>query len=165
MNGDREGCGRRVSLARSSSGRTSNSTSRSSSTQAPTFSRLHSRPSLENPRPLERRGRRECRALRRTRSLACEMKKHTSKSTTGSPVAPAFPARRFYGFLRALLGDRALLPPSQATMQNIVARLISASGYQDHTTSPSAASPLVSWRYRVHRIPCPTFVTTAKRPS
>jgi hypothetical protein len=43
--------------------------------------------------------------------------------------------------------------------------LMPASGHQDHTTSPSASAPLVSLRRRVHRIPHPTFVTTAKRPS
>src|SRR2546421_1269573 len=46
------------------------------------------------------------------------------------------------------------------------ANLMPASGHQNHTTSPSArhvrssfAPPLV------HRIPCPTSVTIAKRPS
>jgi hypothetical protein len=43
--------------------------------------------------------------------------------------------------------------------------LISASGYQDHTTSPSASGAFVSSRQSVHRIPRPTFVTIAKRPS
>ena len=38
--------------------------------------------------------------------------------------------------------SRALLPPSQAAMRSIVARLISASGYRDHTTSPSAENPV-----------------------
>jgi len=36
------------------------------------------------------------------------------------------------------LVSRAILPPSQARCASIVAHLISASGYQDHTTSPSA---------------------------
>src|ERR1700733_11250786 len=62
-----------------------------------------------------------------------------------------------------------------------------ASRHQDHTTSPSApvsakaarrswyqsrrsfseggSASLVLRCCRVHRIPCPTFVTTAKRPS
>jgi hypothetical protein len=43
--------------------------------------------------------------------------------------------------------------------------LTPASGRQDHTTSPSAEAPLVLRRNRVHRIPHPTFVTIAKRPS
>jgi hypothetical protein len=64
---------------------------------------------------------------------------HTSIVTTGSPESPGIPARNgFNGFLRALPGDRALLPPSPATMRSIVANLTPASGRQDHTTSPSA---------------------------
>jgi hypothetical protein len=50
-------------------------------------------------------------------------------------------------------------------MQSINAHLISASGYQDHTTSPSASASPVLRRYSVHRIPHPTFVTIAIRPS
>ncbi len=38
-------------------------------------------------------------------------KKHGGR-TTGNRSIPAFPARWCYGFLRALLGDRAFLPPS-----------------------------------------------------
>src|SRR5262249_18557599 len=50
-------------------------------------------------------------------------------------------------------------------MQSIVANLAPAKGRQDHTTSPSASTSLV-WRHRrVHRIPRPTLVTIAKRPS
>jgi hypothetical protein len=76
----------------------------------------------------------------------------------------------FNGFLRALLGDRACLPPSQAQCASIVAHLTPASGRQDHTTSPSAKAPLVrakiyARRFRVHRISSPTFVTIASRPS
>jgi hypothetical protein len=55
-----------------------------------------------------------------------------------------------------------LLPPSPAA---ITTGLIPASGYQDATTSPSALMRLVFAHHRVHRIPLPTFVTTAKRPS
>jgi hypothetical protein len=42
----------------------------------------------------------------------------------------------FNGFLRALPGDRAFLPPSPA--EKVSANLTPASGRQDHTTSPSA---------------------------
>src|SRR6266567_9207322 len=45
------------------------------------------------------------------------------------------------------------------------ANLTPASGRQDHTASPSALAPLVLRRYRVHRIPHPTSVTIAIRPS
>jgi hypothetical protein len=43
--------------------------------------------------------------------------------------------------------------------------LIPASGYQDATTSPSARNAFVFRIESVHRIPHPTFVTIAKRPS
>jgi hypothetical protein len=43
------------------------------------------------------------------------MKKHTSVVTTVTPELPGIPrASGFNGFLRALLGDRACLPPSPA---------------------------------------------------
>jgi len=45
------------------------------------------------------------------------------------------------------------------------ADLTPASGRQDHTTSPSTSAPFVKGAARVHRIPPPTFVTIAKRPS
>jgi hypothetical protein len=44
------------------------------------------------------------------------------------------------------------------------ADLTPASRRQDHTTSPSASSAVRQKRVSVHRIPCPTFVTIAKRP-
>jgi hypothetical protein len=50
------------------------------------------------------------------------------------------PRNGFNGFLRALPGDRACLPPSSTDCS---ADLTPASGRQDHTTSPSAsASPV-----------------------
>src|SRR6516165_9376348 len=39
------------------------------------------------------RGCRECRVLSRTRSLVCEWREHTSKSTTGKAEASTFPTR------------------------------------------------------------------------
>ena len=55
---------------------------------------------------------------------------------------PAFPAQWFYGFLRALPGDRALLPPSPLRSL-LLKNLTPASRRQDHTTSPSAFAPFV----------------------
>jgi hypothetical protein len=49
-----------------------------------------------------------------TRSLACEIKKHTSVVTTGSPGQPGLPCTMVYGLLRALPGDQAFLTPSSA---------------------------------------------------
>jgi hypothetical protein len=50
-------------------------------------------------------------------------------------------------------------------MRSIIANLMPASGHQNHTTSPSASRAFVLPRQSVHRIPHPTFVTIAKRPS
>jgi hypothetical protein len=71
------------------------------------------------------------------------------------------PRNGFNGLLRALPGDRACLPPSSADNS---ANLTPASGHQDHTTSPSASLRVRQCAARVHRIPCPTSVTIAKRP-
>jgi hypothetical protein len=50
-----------------------------------------------------------------TRSLACEIKKHTSVVTARSTGKTRHSRTQwFYGFLRALPDDRALLPPSLA---------------------------------------------------
>src|SRR3954451_25460143 len=48
-----------------------------------------------------------------------------------------------------------------ALLQN----LTPASRRQDHTTSPSASARFVKHAISVHRIPCPTSVTIAIRPS
>jgi hypothetical protein len=48
---------------------------------------------------------------------------------------------------------------------SIVANLTPASRYQDHATSPSTSVAPVLRHQRVHRIPHPTFVTIAIRPS
>jgi hypothetical protein len=74
-----------------------------------------------------------------------------------------------YGLLRALLGDHRLV----ATVIGGIAStdLTPASERQNHTASPSASMLFVGPRNRalqlrhVHRIPRPTFVTIAKRPS
>jgi hypothetical protein len=76
-----------------------------------------------------------------------------TRVTTSTPESPGIPARNgFNGFLRALPGDRALLPPSSADLvlsapgraDLTSANLTPASGRQDHTTSPSAATSFVS---------------------
>src|SRR6266852_7905329 len=80
-----------------------------------------------------------------------QMKKaheHSHHGHTGNH--PAFPAQWFYGFLRALPGDRACLSPLSALL---LADLTPASRRQNHTTSPSAAARFVKRTDRVHRIP------------
>src|SRR3954447_8793289 len=48
--------------------------------------------------------------------------------------------------------------------RSLPANLTPASRRQDHTTSPSASRTVRQRCLRVHRIPCPTSVTIAKRP-
>jgi hypothetical protein len=64
---------------------------------------------------------------------------NTRVSHHGYTGSPGIPARNgFNGFLRALLGDRALLSPSLTRIAP--QSLTPASGRQDHTTSPSASA-------------------------
>ncbi len=100
--------------------------------------------------------------VRCTRSLACKMKKHTSRVTTVTPVSPGIPrADGFNGFLRALLGEPGLF----ATVINGLLRQldasVGASGPHDFAVRFRA---FVMPRQSVHRIPHPTSVTIAKRP-
>jgi hypothetical protein len=73
------------------------------------------------------------------------------------------PRNGFNGFLRALPGDRAFLPPS-SLRSLLLKNLMPASGHQDHTTSPSAsgAARLASPKRPPH--PAPTSVTIMIRP-
>jgi len=68
-----------------------------------------------------------------------------------------------YGLYRALPGEPGFLATVICGIASI--DLTPASGCQDHTTSPSASSALVRSAISVHRIPPPTSVTIAKRPS
>ena len=78
------------------------------------------------------------------------------------------PRNGFNGFLRALPGDRACLPPSFAKIAfRKLDASVGASGPHDFTVRFSIVRPhTFMYRHRrVHRIPHPTFVTIAKRPS
>ncbi len=106
---------------------------------------------LQSDGPRKRRGRRESRA-RAAPAVSCA--KCTQKSAhehTGSAEASGFPCAMVYGLFRALLGDRAFLPPSPLRSL-LLTNLTPASGRQDHTASPSAQATLVSRGLRVHRI-------------
>ena len=73
----------------------------------------------------------------------------------------------FNGFLRALPGDRACLPPSLRVASAELDTSVGASGPHDFAVRVSTVRPrtFVHRRCRVHRIPHPTSVTIAKRPS
>src|ERR1035437_9466206 len=87
------------------------------------------------------RGRREYR-VHAAPAVSCATvhKRKRTRAYRFSGGNPAFPAQWFYGLFRALLGDRAFLPPSPADHS---ASLTPASGRQDHTTSPSASAQFV----------------------
>src|SRR5713226_9519891 len=99
-------------------------------------------------------GRGECRvpAAPAASCALCIGKKHTSNNEyTGTPGIPA--RNGFNGLCRALPGDRALLPPSSRGYLAcphpvgptcLPQNLTPASGRQDHTILPSAATSLVS---------------------
>jgi hypothetical protein len=128
----------------------------------PPLSRDAMRPSYCKKSLTPNKGRGECRVP--DAPAAARVESNTRVSHHGYTGSPGIPARNgFNGFLRALPGDRALLSPSPGgvTPRN----LTPASGRQDHTTSPSASGALVRSAISVHRIPCPTSVTIAKRPS
>jgi hypothetical protein len=93
-----------------------------------------------------------------TRSPVCKSRKHTGidRRYTGTPGVPA--RNGFNGFLRALPGDRACLPPSPPRSL-LLRSLTPASGRQDHTTSPSAGPHHSSARRLIaHRLwACPAI--------
>jgi hypothetical protein len=113
---------------------------------------------------LEKRGRRESRVHAAPAVSCANGNKKTHTSIQVQRRHPGFPCAMVFGLWRALPGERAFLPPSPPRSL-LLESLTPASRRQDHTISPSASATLVSRSFRVHRIPHPTFVTTAKRPS
>jgi len=91
----------------------------------------------------------------------CKGRKHTSSHHRFTGVSRPSLRNGFNGLLRALPGDRALLPPSS---RGLPARDLTPASRRQDTTSPSALAPLVLRHDRVHRIPHPTSVTIAIRP-
>src|SRR5258705_4974050 len=86
-----------------------------------------------------------------THSLACEIDKAHERSHhrfTGSRLA--FPAQCFYGLLRALPGDQALLSPSPALLHADLTRTL---GRQNDTTWPYASASFV--RLAIARLTLP----------
>src|SRR3984957_17654658 len=113
---------------------------------------------LENQRAQGKPG------ARCTRSRVRSGRKHTRQSPQVHRNTRPSLRNGFNGLFRALPGDRACLPPS-SPRSLLLENLTPASGRQDHTTSPSARNVIRLLTCRVHRIPCPTSVTIAKRPS
>src|SRR6266850_211087 len=99
------------------------------------------------------RGRGECRVPNAPAASCAMILVERTRVTTSTPESPGISARNgFNGFLRALPGDRALLPPSPCGLKVLSSPvepneppqdLTPASRRQDHTTSPSASSAVV----------------------
>jgi hypothetical protein len=78
---------------------------------------------------------------------------------------PAFPARWLYGLYVVSSVTMLGCHRRPRDARGVFANLAPASERQDHTTSPYVADVIRLLTRRVHRIPQPTFVTIAKRPS
>src|SRR6202040_2447910 len=91
------------------------------------------------PPPERTRGRRETR-MRAAPAVSCaRMHKKTHTSIQVQRRHSGFPCAAVYGLFRALLGDRAFLPPS-FPRSLLLRNLTPASGRRDHTASPSASA-------------------------
>ncbi len=103
--------------------------------------------------PSSCRGRRECRALDApAASRAIKNKAHERSHHGHTGFTRHSPRNGFNGFLRALPGDRACLPPSPAEVAfRKLDASVGASGPHDFAVRISA---LRLARLRVHRIPC-----------
>jgi hypothetical protein len=97
------------------------------------------------------------------RSLACEIKKHTSVVTTVTPSSPGIPRAMVLTGSFVLSRVTGLF----ATLVSGVAstNLTPASGRQDHTTSPSASCAVRQQHISVHRIPSRVRDEPRIRPS
>ena len=134
--------------------------------QFPPASRFGSGLSLDH-RPSRIRGRRECRAFSHTRSLVRKIRKHTSLSHHRFAVHAGIPCTMVLRFISRSPRRPGSLTPSLAAD---AANLTPASGRQDDATSSYAAQRFVRRITRLtpsasHRIPRPTSVTIAIRPS
>jgi hypothetical protein len=95
-----------------------------------------------------------------------QLKKAHQQVTTGSAGQSGIPCTMVLTVSFVLSPATGLfLSPSSARYVNIVANLTSASGCQDHTTSPSAFSAFVSRAAASIVSRFPRFVTIAIRPS
>ncbi len=145
------------------------------------------RPSFANHSPPKIRGRGECR-VRAAPAVSCAKmrKQRRTRAYRFSGEPPAFPAQWFDGLFRALPGDEFVLSPSSADQGLVRARLgrgtsadlapatgarttrfcrtlqrRSSGARRSLTDKARPAIDLARRRCRVHRIPCPTFVTMA----
>jgi hypothetical protein len=114
--------------------------------------------------PLKRRGRRESRMRAAPAVSRANGNKKTHTSIQVQRRQSGFPCAVAYGLFRALLGDRAFLPPSP--LRSLLLRnLTPASGRRDHTASPSASARVRLAQAFASTASHRAFVTIATRPS
>ena len=124
------------------------------------YTRGAPRPGLLNLPPREGAGKTGCALHPRSRAQLHKTKRTRAYRFSGS--IPAFPAQWFYGFLRALLGDRAFLSPSSLRTSQELDASVGASGPHDFAVRFTRVRPARAWRppHLTAR-----FVTIASRPS
>jgi len=113
-----------------------------SNSQSLAFSRRRRRPSFAKAGPSESE-----RAQGRPGTgwhpwSACNKKARGRTTGSAEDTRPSL-HNGFNGFLRALLGDHAWLPPSPVRRESVFTTLAPALERQNHTTSPSAQTPFV----------------------
>ena len=119
--------------------------------------------------PPKARGRREDRAPAGTHGPRAAIRARGRTTGSAETTRPS-PRDGFNGVLRALPGDRALLPPSPLRSL-LLKNLAPASGRQDHTAWPSAKRSFVRTLKKEccdpsrPPLPASTFMTIAIRPS
>jgi hypothetical protein len=125
-----------------------------------TFSRRVSRPSLASHWPSIREGAGKA-GYRLIPMARVHQKKHAAVTTGSAGHRPSL--RNGLRLIRDLPGNRAFLLPSPAEplVEQLAANLASASGGQDHTTSPSAQVRLVLHHPSRPSHPASTSVTVA----
>src|SRR6202011_5423365 len=115
-------------------------------------------------RPLQSEGAGNAgRPMRPIAACANVVVERTRVSQVTPEITQHSPRNGFNGFLRALPGDRAFLPPSPLRSL-LLKNLMPASGHQDHTPSPSASVPFVNGT-SASTASHPASVTIAIRPS
>src|SRR5690242_3310074 len=99
--------------------------------------------------------------------LACQENAHLrTQETTGQPEQPAFPAQWAYGLYVFSSVHRALWPPSPCARHERLDPSVGGSGPHDFAVREIAFVGATSAEQpHVHRIPLPTSVTIASRPS
>ena len=86
----------------------------------------------------------------------------TGVSNQGYTATAGIPCAMVLRLIRDLLGDHAWLPPSPTRRVSVFASLAPASERQDHTTSPSAPTPLVALTIAPRR--CASIASRSQRP-